>query len=202
MAEFDKNMRVAVYQEAKKGNYYCGDSYYYQETDNEFICALADGLGSGEHAKESSQAVMDVVEENIHADVEQLIKICNERLVGKRGVVLGVLKINFLNDSYSFSSIGNIGIMTITDDQEKKRSIPNSGYLGGYRRPFKVFEGKMDPGMIFIMFSDGVNAMDLSAKYFLGKDVDRITETYSSLVGENKNDDTTLIAMKYSRNKP
>ncbi|WP_077625232.1 SpoIIE family protein phosphatase [Sediminibacillus massiliensis] len=190
-------MEVSVFQQPKKGNYYCGDSYYYKETENEFICALADGLGSGEYAKESSQIVMDIIEENVHADVEQLIRICNEKLVGKRGVVLGVLKVNFRTNAYTFSSIGNIGIMTITEKQEKKRSIPNSGYLGGYRRPFKVFDGVLDPGIIFIMFSDGVNSMDLSAKYFLGKDVDRITETYAAIGGKNRDDDTTLIAMRY-----
>ncbi|WP_309507230.1 indirect negative regulator of sigma-B activity [Sediminibacillus dalangtanensis] len=202
MSELDKQrMQVSVYQTAKKGNYYCGDSYYYKETEDEFICALADGLGSGEYAKESSQAVMDVIEENIFASVDEIIKVCNERLVGKRGVVLGVLKVNFISNAYSFSSIGNIGIMTITDKQEKKRSIPNAGYLGGYKRPFKVFDGTMIPGMIFIMFSDGVNSMDLSSKYFLGKDVERITETYATMVGQNKDDDTTLIAMKFAKNE-
>lgn len=197
MSDPVKRMDVSVYQKAKKGNYYCGDSYYFKETENEFICALADGLGSGEFAKESSQVVMDIIEENVYADVKSIIKECNERLMGKRGVVLGVLKVNFQQQLYAFSSIGNIGIMTISSSQEKKRSIPNSGYLGAFSRPFKVFDGKLEPGMIFIMFSDGVNSRDLSSKYFLGKDVQRIVDTYAMFGGQNRDDDTTLIAMKY-----
>lgn len=198
MSGLTERINVSVYQKSKKGNYYCGDSYFYRETENEFICALADGLGSGEFAKESSQIVMDIIEENVHADVKDIIKTCNQRLMGKRGVVLGVLKVNFPYETYAFSSIGNIGIMTISSTQEKKRSIPNSGYLGGLPRDFRVFDGKLEAGMIFIMFSDGVNSRDLSSKYFLGRDVDRIIDTYASLGGQNRDDDTTLIAMKYA----
>ena len=190
-------IHVSVFQKPKKGNYYCGDSYYYKETEHEFICALADGLGSGEHAKESSQVVMDIIEENVHASVKQIVKTCNERLVGKRGVVLGVLKVSFPDETYSFSSIGNIGIMTVSSRQEKKRSIPNAGYLGGYSRPFKVFDGKLEQGMVFVMFSDGVTSVDLSAGYFLGHDVEQITETFAAVSEKDRNDDTTLIAMKY-----
>lgn len=195
--DVDKCMEVSVYQKAKKSNFYCGDSYFYRETDSEFICALADGLGSGEFAKESSQAVIDIIEKNIHAPVEDIIKQCNKILVGKRGVVLGVLKVNFETNTYTFSSVGNIGIMTISATSEKKRNIPNTGYLGGYPRKVKVTHGDLLEGMVFAMFSDGVSSRDLSAKYFLGKDVQKITETFSMLVGPNENDDTTLIVMKY-----
>ncbi|WP_186576333.1 protein phosphatase 2C domain-containing protein [Aquibacillus kalidii] len=194
--QLDKRMEVSVYQKAKKGNYYCGDSYFYQETENEFICALADGLGSGEYARESSQAVMSIIENNIHSSVEQIVKECNKSLLGKRGVVLGVLKVDFQTMEYAFSSIGNIGIMSIASNNEKKRNIPNSGYIGGVPRPVKVLNGRITDDLIFVMFSDGVSSRDLSAKYFLGKDVHAITESFSSLVGINENDDTTLIAMK------
>src|SRR5699024_10385072 len=70
----DRKVQVAVYQKAKSNNYYCGDSYFYTETENEFVCALADGLGSGEFAKESSQAVIDIIRNNINANVEQHVK--------------------------------------------------------------------------------------------------------------------------------
>ncbi|WP_188456860.1 SpoIIE family protein phosphatase [Virgibacillus oceani] len=190
-------VQVAVYQKAKKGNYHCGDSYYYSESKNEFICALADGLGSGEFAKESSQAVVDIIRNNVDASVEQLIKKSNEQLLGKRGVVLGILKINYLSNRYSFSSIGNIGVMTITADGKKKRNIPNAGYLAGYHRPFKVVTEKIEPEMNFIMFSDGVTDSDLSQRYFLNKKVDDITKSFAHVSGEARNDDTTLIAMRY-----
>lgn len=193
-----EHMQLSVYQKAKKGNYYCGDSYYFKETEDEFICALADGLGSGEEAKESSQAVMDIIEDNDYATVEQLIKLCNKELIGKRGVVLGVLKINFSKRTYTFSSIGNIGIMTISADSVKKRNIPQNGYLGSYPRKLKVVHETFLEDMVFVMFSDGVTSKDLSYKFFLEKDVTKITELFSHSLDPNRHDDTTLIVMRYN----
>ncbi|WP_404456657.1 protein phosphatase 2C domain-containing protein [Virgibacillus necropolis] len=193
-----KKVEVDAYQKAKKGNFYCGDSYFYTETENEFICALADGLGSGEFARESSQVVVEIIGENIHASIEQIIKRCNEKLTGKRGVVLGILKIDFKMKSYSFSSIGNIGVMTIMQDGRKKRNIPNAGYLAGYHRKFKVETGNLDQTMNFIMFSDGVSDTELAQRYFLNKNVNEIIAAYEYKNGQTKDDDTTLIAMRYT----
>jgi len=192
---------VAVYQQAKEGNYYCGDSYFYKESDNEFICAIADGLGSGEYAKESSQIVIDIIQTNSHATVDELVKECNEKLIGKRGVVIGILKFDFVSKMYTYSSIGNIGMMTVTEGRKKKRNIPNSGYLAGYKRPFKVVQGKLEPDMNFIMFSDGVLENELTKNYFINKDVHMIIRTYKYMTKTSAKDDTTLIAMCYRTQK-
>ncbi|GAA0447264.1 MAG: protein phosphatase 2C domain-containing protein [Bacillota bacterium] len=194
-----KRVQVSVFQRAKKGNYYCGDSYFYKETDKEFICAVADGLGSGEFAKESSQIVINIIQDNAHTSIEGIIKKCNEQLYGKRGVVVGILKLDFTTGMYSFSSIGNIGILTIVKNQKKKRNIPNAGYLAGYHRPFKIIQEKLESNMMFIMFSDGVSDRDLSEKYFLNEDVKAITQTFEYVSESNRQDDTTLIAMHYKK---
>lgn len=192
-----KKVKVSVYQKPKKGNYACGDSYFYAETENEFVCAIADGLGSGDFAKESSQVVIDVIRRNIYTTVEQLVKQCNKVLLDKRGVVLGILKLDYNAKMYSFSSIGNIGVMTITKDKKKKRNIPSAGYLAGYRRPFKVVQERLETETNFIMFSDGVIDKELSQGFFTGKDMNSITKTYELTSDKVKHDDTTLIAMRY-----
>ncbi|MEI3599668.1 MULTISPECIES: SpoIIE family protein phosphatase [unclassified Oceanobacillus] len=191
------NVFVSVYQQPKQGNTFCGDSYFYNETEDHFICAIADGLGSGEYAMESSQAVIDIIKENNHVSVEELVRKSNEILYGKRGVVLGILKMDFRSEVYSFSSIGNIGIMTVTDDRVKKRNIPNTGYLAGYKRSIKVENYKLNKGTNFIMFSDGVKDKELSHCYFTDKDVNRITKSYELTSEPNRSDDTTLIAIRY-----
>ncbi|QAS54601.1 indirect negative regulator of sigma-B activity [Halobacillus litoralis] len=191
-------MNLSVFQKSKKGNYYCGDSYFYKETEEAFLCALADGLGSGEMAMESSQAVMDVIEENPVLTIEALVKKCNEVLVGKRGVVLGILRIDFETHTYSYSSIGNIGVITVEPDGKRNRNIPLAGYLSGYSRSLRVTRGNVQSGMVFLMFSDGVNDRRLSSKLTQTKNVRLITEQYKELYGQKRDDDTTLIAMEYN----
>jgi negative regulator of sigma-B (phosphoserine phosphatase) len=192
-----KRINVAVFQKPKKGKYYCGDSYFYLETDDEFLCAIADGLGSGEYARESSQIVIDIIRKNMNESIESIIKICNEQLFGKRGVVLGILKINFDSMLYSFSSIGNIGIVTANRNKKKKRNIPSSGYLAGYPRKFKVIQERLEKNMNFIMFSDGVNDKDLSDLDIFGNNVENIIKTFQYKSKPERDDDTTLIAMRY-----
>src|SRR5690625_7245298 len=99
-------VQVAVFQESKKGAVYCGDSYFYNETDKMFTCAVADGLGSGEFAKESSQIVIDIIKNNPRSTDKQLVKLCNEQLVVRRGVVVGHLRLAFIVLYFNFSSIG------------------------------------------------------------------------------------------------
>ncbi|MDY0406890.1 SpoIIE family protein phosphatase [Virgibacillus sp. 179-BFC.A HS] len=193
-----EKVQVSVYQQAKSGESYCGDSFYYVETADKFICALADGLGSGQYAKESSQIVIDIIRDNMDASIQQLMSICNKALIGKRGVVLGILKMNFRTNVYSYASIGNIGILYVDNNRKKKRSIPNSGFLTGYPKPFRIMEGKLEEGMNFIMFSDGVTDIDLMQKYLLSRDVTDITESFSFAHDGPKADDTTLIAMRYN----
>lgn len=192
-------VEVAVYQQAKEGNYYCGDSYIHLKTDDEFICAIADGLGSGEYALESSQITIDIIRQNVDATVEELVKKCNKDLMGKRGVVLGILKLDFNSDTYSFSSIGNIGVMTVTPGGKKKRNIPSGGYLAGYKRPFKVIREKLLPKMNFILFSDGVTDEELASKFFLGRNVDDIINSFKKYCHTKRKDDTTLIAVSYEK---
>nr|WP_242517955.1 PP2C family serine/threonine-protein phosphatase [Halobacillus sp. GSS1] len=189
---------MSIFQKAKKGNYYCGDSYFYKETDDAFLCALADGLGSGEMARESSKAVMEVIEEHPDLTLEALIKKCNEVLVGKRGVVLGILRIDFDNRTYSYSSIGNIGVITVDPDGKRNRNIPLAGYLSGYPRKLRISRGTVQKGMIFLMFSDGVNDRRLSSNLTHSKDVEQITQQYKELYGQSRDDDITLIAMAYN----
>lgn len=193
----ENKIQIAIHQIAKKGNYHCGDSYFYTKTDDEFVCAIADGLGSGEYAKESSDVVIDIIQNDIYASVEQLVQKCNEMLWGKRGVVLGILKLHFKSSTYSFSSIGNIGVMTVSKQGKKKRNIPNAGYLAGYKRSIKVMQDKLVAGMNFYMFSDGVKDAHLSHALFRSQDVDEVINQYAQLHNEKRDDDTTLIGICY-----
>ncbi|MFD1851833.1 protein phosphatase 2C domain-containing protein [Oceanobacillus bengalensis] len=189
-------IEIAVFQKAKTGKSCCGDSYFYTETEDGFVCALADGLGSGQYAKESSAIVIDTIKESADATVEQLVEIANTKLIGKRGAVLGIFKVDFHTMICSFSTIGNIGAVIATKDK-KKRIVPNIGYLGSSQRTFKVIQEEIEPGTNFIMFSDGVKDLELSNVYFSHEDIRDIIKSYEHISEEERQDDTTLIAMRF-----
>src|SRR5699024_6313568 len=103
----------------------------------------------------------------------------------------------FTAETYTFSSIGNIGVLTISPDQKRKRNIPNAGYLAGYEREFKVVEEILEDDMNFVLFSDGVTDADLSQPFMLYKDVHEIKKQYAQSCNKAKDDNTTLIVMRY-----
>lgn len=195
------HVHISVYQKAKKGNYYCGDSYFYTETEEGFLCVVADGLGSGEVAKESSQAVVDVIKQYPNATGDYLVKLLNHALIGKRGVVIGILRLDYQNMMYSYTSIGNIGLMTIDHATLKKRNIPISGYLGVYPRKLKEVREPLEEGMLFAVFSDGVHAKELSHVLFRLDDVHDITDQFYEQMVHKRDDDTTLVVLKYLPNQ-
>ncbi|MBU5595715.1 SpoIIE family protein phosphatase [Amphibacillus sp. MSJ-3] len=190
-------VKVSVYQKEKEGNFCCGDSYYYYQDDDFFLCALADGLGSGELARESSQVVMDVIKTNPLMTTSEIISLSNQALVGKRGVVLGILKLDLRNHQYTYASIGNIGLMTITSEGIKNRNIPMPGYLGVYPRQAKEIRGIFNKNMSFVLFSDGVTPKDLTHNLFKKQNVTEITDAFAEQMGQNREDDTTLIVIKF-----
>lgn len=199
ITETDHKVEVAVYQKEKAGANCCGDHYFYTETDQGFICALADGLGSGQEAKESAQIVIDAIKDNPFANEDLLIEQCVGRLWGKRGVVLGILNLNFTTNTYRFSSIGNIGMIRMTSKHKRYRHIPCAGYLAGYKRELKITEGKLEDGMNFFMFSDGITDQELSCLSFT-KDVDEAINAFKWMnCNDTRQDDTTLIAMGYRK---
>lgn len=202
MSNDTNKVEISIFQKPKRGNKCNGDSYFYKETDNGFICALVDGLGSGEYANESAEIVINVIREFCNVSLEKLLEKANERLVGKRGVVLGILQIDFNQSMYSFSSIGNIGVLSITKDGKKKRNIPSVGYLAGTKKSFKVMREKLQSNTSFIMFTDGVKDKELAKLNVCGNenDVKRITKMYEYISEEERMDDTTLIAIHYNGN--
>lgn len=194
----NSSLEVVTYQKAKQGNYYCGDSYIYNETENNFICALADGLGSGELAKEASEAVMKVIEQNPEGTISSLVEKCNRVLTGKRGVVLGMLRIDKREGTYAYSSIGNIGIVVVDAAGKKSRNIPLPGFLAGYPRDMRVKRGTLESGMRFLVFSDGVDERKLSKLFYRAKTVQDLVDDYDTEFGQSRSDDTTLIVMEYN----
>lgn len=193
-----KVVNVATYQKKKEGNDYCGDRLFYLERDHDFVCVIVDGLGSGKMAGESSQVVIDVIKNNVSITDEVLVKKCVRELAGKRGVVLGILRINFTDQKYMYSSIGNISLMITSNKKRRERTIPKSGFLGSYERELKVVQGNMEKNMGFLMFSDGVSDQELSRLELFKGNVDEMIQAFSCINSKVRDDDTTLIAIKYT----
>ncbi|MGG4490335.1 PP2C family serine/threonine-protein phosphatase [Metabacillus idriensis] len=155
--EENNHVRAYAYQMQKEGKTLCGDSFLIKATEDYFICAVADGLGSGERAYESSSAIKEVVEEFHAEDVGLIIEKSNEVLKNKRGATVAIFKVYFKQNQFTFSSVGNIRFVLYSPSGTFVYPLPVLGYMSGKPQKFRVHSFAYDPGAKFIIHSDGLN---------------------------------------------
>lgn len=149
------NIEVVAHQTSKHDKPFCGDSYFFTMTDDYFVCVLADGLGSGEFAYESSAAVIEIVKENHHESVDALMKLANHVLRQKRGAAVTIFKIFFHTKEFVYSCVGNIRFFMYSPKGKLTYPLPVTGYLSGRPQIFHTQRFPYEPYSKFILFSDG-----------------------------------------------
>ncbi len=188
------NVEIASFQEAKNNNSWCGDGFFCVETDEYFICAVSDGLGSGQLAHDASQIVISYIRDNHHEPLTFLMDNCNKLLVNKRGVVLSIVKADFKNKEIIYSNTGNINCIFYAADGVLTRTIPKRGFLCGRKLSFTTQHIPYGKGMRFIIFTDGIE-LHSSLHNMIAKE-DKISGVINLVKGRAtlKEDDITFLA--------
>lgn len=159
----NEQMEICANKVAKGGQPFCGDSYFIHATDDYFICAIADGLGSGEFAFHSSSAVTKIVEENHHEPVDHLMRLSNSVLYQKRGAAVAILKVYFHTQEFEYSCVGNIRFYLYTDKEKLTYPLPVTGYLSGRPQKYRTQRFTYETNCKFILHSDGINILNVKA---------------------------------------
>ncbi len=192
------NMQVSAFQRAKNNNEYNGDSYIVIETDKYFVCGIADGLGSGELAKDSSEAAILAIKQAHHLSVEEMLRAANESLYGMRGVVMAVFKIDYEAMELSFSGIGNINLMLFYRDGKVVRPVTYSGYLSGKPQKYRVERLSIETPIFFFMHSDGFNGrMNNREIIYKMKSPEHAVYNIKESLTELNDDITCLVGQMY-----
>jgi phosphoserine phosphatase RsbX len=184
---------VSSYQKPKKGNDLCGDSFYVKETENYLICAVADGLGSGKMAKEASGAATDIIDRNHQETVEQLMHLCNDGLRYTRGAVIAIVKVDYKNQTASYSGVGNIRFMISAERQRAVHPLPKVGFLVGKPERFKVQDFKFEKDLTFMLYSDGMDIHTQSRSLLTKMISPKESVKYISKLPQDINDDATCL---------
>lgn len=150
-------LEVFVYQEAKEGKHECGDTYFTFMNDQYFLCAIADGLGSGPIARQSSEIMPMILAEYHHETIDELLLRCNKLMYQKRGAAVAIVKVDFTCKTIEYSCVGNIKFyITRKDDDKMIYPLPVMGYLSGRPQKLRAQKYVYKPGDLFLLHSDGV----------------------------------------------
>ena len=146
-----------IFNEAKKGNYESGDSYYTVLTEDYFICSIADGLGSGPIARESSQVIPQILEEFHHESIDELMNRFNNLMVQKRGAAVAIFKVDFKKKTLEYSCVGNIRFYLYRKGTDEMiYPLPVMGYLSGRPQKLRTQLYTYVEDDLFLIHSDGV----------------------------------------------
>jgi negative regulator of sigma-B (phosphoserine phosphatase) len=190
--QFKDKIELYAYQTIKQGRLECGDSFYYTATDDYFVCVVADGLGSGQFAHEASAAVISMVEEHHHEDVDSIMRYCNDILVHKRGAAVSIFKVHFETNVFDYSCVGNIRFFLYSPNGKLTYPLPVTGYLSGKPQKYNTQRFTFEPESKFLIFSDGFDihgAKELLKGY---RSISAIAEQIKSEYA-NSMDDATFI---------
>lgn len=185
---------VASFQQSKLGKSHNGDMYFCTETDEYFLFAVCDGLGSGFLAYEASKIVVNHIQENHSDEPEQLMIKCNHLLQNSRGVVLSIVKINFLAKEISYITHGNINGAFCFSDRTVERMIGRRGFLCGRQVKLKTEIVPLKSDVQFFIFTDGIS-LEVKVSDFCRKNQSS-SQLLASILQRSqvKKDDITLLA--------
>ncbi|GAE26454.1 phosphoserine phosphatase RsbX [Halalkalibacter wakoensis JCM 9140] len=152
----NEKIKVTAYERAKHGNSCSGDTHVFIESSDYVVCAVIDGLGSGEGAFQSAIAALNVIQSHHHLAVSQMVGLCNDALGQKRGVVLTVVKFDLKEQLVDYCNVGNIGFVMYLPDGKTIQPVPARGYLSGKKQTFAQNSFPYLKDSVFMLYSDGV----------------------------------------------
>ncbi|KHF39062.1 SpoIIE family protein phosphatase [Halalkalibacter okhensis] len=189
----DEKVEVAAFEQAKQGNACSGDMHTVIHQTDYAVCAVIDGLGSGEGARKSATAALGVIEAHHHKSVDQMVELCNGALSNKRGAVLTVIKIDYSKGEVRYCNFGNVGFIMYMPDGRMIQPIPSRGYLSGKKQQLRMSSFPYVSGSSFLLYSDGVKKKPTKEKLMKLPSFDAITDTYFSSDYFASDDVTMLI---------
>jgi negative regulator of sigma-B (phosphoserine phosphatase) len=192
--EPNQHVRAISYQIQKEGNSCNGDSLFMKATDDYFICAVADGLGSGMYAHTASNAIREVVEQHHYQDVDLLMSKCNNVLKDKRGATVSILKANFSQKEVTYSNVGNIQFLFYIPSGLYIYPIPVPGYFEGKPQNHHSETFPYEKDSQFIIYTDGlqiVSSKQLLERFQSIEEMAKYLKMYAN--SKTRMDDITYI---------
>ncbi|MTH55160.1 SpoIIE family protein phosphatase [Bacillus mangrovi] len=189
----NEKVRALAFQLQKKGKSLCGDSFFMTTTEDYFICVLADGLGSGELAHESSQVITELVKCCHEEEVGQLLEKCNTALKEKRGATVGIFKMTFADQQLTYGSVGNIRFVMHNPSGDFVYPLPILGYMSGKPQKYKISSYSYQSGAKFIIHSDGLKITAIKSLLKNHETIEEIS-TFLEPFTKERDDDLTYIA--------
>jgi anti-sigma regulatory factor (Ser/Thr protein kinase) len=155
--------RLGVWTRPRPGEDRNGDAYFRGEHGGRVLLAAVDGLGHGSGAAEAAEVAVEVLEAWEGEPLADLFQALHDALRATRGAVCGAVALDEAGGTFQYAGVGNVEVRVI-GGSGPVRPIPTNGTLGARLSQVRVWPHAYEPGMTFVLATDGISASwDLSA---------------------------------------
>lgn len=174
----------------------CGDTGRMIQYDNYCFLALIDVLGHGSEARMVALSTEEYLELHYGEELIDIMQGLHEHLIGSRGAVVALCKINLNTGDLMHTAIGNI--TTRIFGYQSARLLSRDGIVGyGVINPV-VQKFILKHGDTLLLHSDGISEHfdELECIGLFKQDAKVISERIMRKFSKN-NDDASCIVLKY-----
>ncbi|WP_163292628.1 SpoIIE family protein phosphatase [Desulfovibrio sp. JC022] len=133
----------------------CGDAGYVRQENRSCFFALIDGLGHGRPANIASNAARHYLESNDALELTEMMQGMHEALVGTRGAVAALCRLNLNTGRMDYIGVGNI-CTRVFGGIENFRFVPSDGVVGYHLPTLREKSVSLSPGDVVMLYSDGI----------------------------------------------
>lgn len=155
-----KLLECGVATRAIPGESESGDRHLFKGFQNGALVAAVDGLGHGVEAAEAAKLAVKILEQNVSETVIPLIKRCHAGLLSTRGVVMSLASFNALEDTMTWTGVGNVeGLLIRSDNRtnpDREGLLLRGGVVGSQLPGLRASVLPVYHGDLLIFATDGI----------------------------------------------
>lgn len=139
------------------GEVQCGDSYLILPGARRSLVMLVDGLGHGPIAAEAAAEAVKAVRAASKENLNEIMTFTHNALKATRGAAMSVVLIDYERSIATYAGVGNVSA-TIGNGAITRNLVSRNGTLGAVLPRVQEYSYPFEPGMMLLMFSDGLNS--------------------------------------------
>ncbi|HET9087211.1 MAG TPA: ATP-binding SpoIIE family protein phosphatase [Acidobacteriaceae bacterium] len=135
----------------------CGDSYLAIPGSHRSFYMVADGLGHGPSASEAARAAVKSVQGRVQENLTEIMNAAHNALKATRGAAMSIAVIDHSRSLVTYAGVGNVSA-ALGNGTVTRNMVSRNGTLGAMLPRVHEYTYPFEPGMVLLMYSDGLNS--------------------------------------------
>lgn len=173
-----------------------GDAFLIRKWGESLLVSVIDGLGHGQFAHKASQSALNYIEKHYDQPLSDIFRGVGRACRSTRGVVMALVRFDWVRGTVSIGSIGNIEIRMF-ETEDIPTVVAKRGIIGAASPVPIIREHPWDERGVMVLYSDGIRSHwswdEFSAHH--NKSATILAGAMLSRLARD-NDDATLIVVK------